>query len=383
MKTLALVGLGHANLEIVRQFRKRGPADTRLLCFSPAEDAAYSGILPAVLSGDADEEGMTIPLRELCDGPNIELIVEPVASMQCRSNTLTTASGTEYAYDVCSVDVGSEPQGTLAGQPNYVPIRPLLKFLPTLREKLSYVPEGEQPRVLVIGGGPGGVELAYTLPQFVRQEIGRDVSLTIIERHDQLLGQMPRELSTNVADELRSRGVKLCLGQTVVLSAGGLELQNASTGQLVRELQPHVVVDATTAKAPRMLEQTDLNLDSRGFAEVHATLQSTSCPNVFAAGDCATCVENPWPKSGVYAVRQAPVLWKNLVAQLYGQSLKSYRPQKDSLKLLNRGDGTAWGMWKGQLVEGRWVRSWKDRLDTKFIRRYHDRPLKAVVVEDE
>ena len=369
MKTLALVGLGHAHLEIVRQFKKRAPADTRLLCFSPAEDAAYSGMLPAVLSGDADETGMAIPLRELCDGVNVRLVVEPIASMACREKALVTESGERHAYDVCSIDIGSEPQGVLADHPNYVPIRPLLGFVPSLREKLAATPADQTVEVLIVGGGPGGTELAYTLPKFIERE-GRTPRLTVVERHDQLLAQLPRDLSTNVADELRSRGVKLRLGQTVAADGETIRVRNASTEADLAELRPHIVIDATTARAPRMLERTDLNLDARGFVEVHPTLQSTSCPTVFAAGDCATCVEEPWPKSGVYAVRQAPVLWRNLVAALYGQTLKAYRPQKDSLKLLNRGDGTAVGLWKNQMVQGRWVRTWKDQLDTRFVRRY-------------
>ena len=379
MKTLALVGLGHAHLEIVRRFKKRQPADTRLLCFSPAEDAAYSGLLPAILAGDGDETGMTIPLRELCAGPNIELIVESVTSLSAGDRTLTDGAGRTHAFDVCSIDVGSEPHGELAGQPNYVAIRPLLGFLPALREKLSYVPDGERPHVVVLGGGPGGVELAYTLPAFLERETGRPGLVTVVERHDQLLAQLPRELSTNVGDELRSRGVQIRLGQTLIPTPTGVRLQNASNGRELAEMHPHVIIDATTARAPSVLTQTDLQLDSRGFVQVHETLQTTTSPAVFAAGDCATCVEQPWPKSGVYAVRQAPTLWKNLVAALHGQPLKRYRAQKDSVKLLNRGDGTAWGVVKGKLVQGKWVRTWKDQLDTRFVRRYH----KPVVVDED
>ena len=379
MKTLALVGLGHAHLEIVRQFKKRPPADTRLLCFSPAEDAAYSGLLPAILAGDADEAGMTIPLRELCEGNNIELIVEPVAKLSAADKTLTTATGRTHRFDVCSVDVGSEPHGELAGQPNYVAVRPLLNFLPSLREKLSYVPDGEPAKVAILGGGPGGVELAYTLPGFLERETGRVAEVTVVERHDHLLAQLPRDLGQNVGDELRGRGVKLRLGQTVVPSENGVRLKNASTGDVLQEITPHVLIDATSAKAPSMLRDTDLNLDRHGFVEIEETLQTTASPAVFAAGDCASCISEPWPKSGVYAVKQAPTLWRNLVAALHGQSLKAYKPQRESLKLLNRGDGTAWGVWHGKLVQGKWVRTWKDQLDTRFVRRYH----KPAVTSDE
>jgi selenide,water dikinase len=72
----------------------------------------------------------------------------------------------------------------------------------------------------------------------------------------------------------------------------------------------------------------------------------------------------------VYAVRQGPVLARNLMARLRGGALRAYRPQRDFLSLLNLGDGSAIGAKWGLSLEGRRVFALKDWLDRRFVRRF-------------
>src|SRR5690606_35196229 len=68
--------------------------------------------------------------------------------------------------------------------------------------------------------------------------------------------------------------------------------------------------DAADAPA---IGRGSLARDPDGFLEIRSTLQLIGCENVFAVGDCARLVEHPWvPRAGVYAVRQGPVLERNL-----------------------------------------------------------------------
>ena len=81
-----------------------------------------------------------------------------------------------------------------------------------------------------------------------------------------------------------------------------------------------------------------MSLDDDGFLATGETLQSLDDQNVFAAGDCATQIYQKRPKSGVFAVRQGPVLAHNLRAKLLERSLQSYRPQKRFLSILSLGN---------------------------------------------
>ena len=61
-------------------------------------------------------------------------------------------------------------------------------------------------------------------------------------------------------------------------------------------------------------------------------------PGVFAAGDVAAVEGHKLPKSGVYAVRQGPVLADNIRRALTGQALAPYKPQSDALYLVSTGE---------------------------------------------
>src|SRR5262249_52852307 len=79
------------------------------------------------------------------------------------------------------------------------------------------------------------------------------------------------------------------------------------------------------------------------------------------------------PRSGVYAVREGPILAANLRARLKGARLRCYRPQRDALALLNLGGRRALGAKRGRAFAGRLVWRWKDRIDRRFVARF--RPL--------
>ncbi|MGH8355838.1 MAG: hypothetical protein ACRERY_20265 [Pseudomonas sp.] len=113
------------------------------------------------------------------------------------------------------------------------------------------------------------------------------------------------------------------------------------------------------ATALPWLAQSGLECDADGFVRIAPSLHSLSLPRIFAVGDCASLPGAG--KSGVYAVRQGPVLAANLQAALRGEPLRDYQPQRQSLALLG------WGAWSaGERLCGRW----KDWLDRGFIRRH-------------
>jgi selenide,water dikinase len=132
-------------------------------------------------------------------------------------------------------------------------------------------------------------------------------------------------------------------------------------------LESDATLWATGAASFPWLRAATLAHDPRGFVRVRPTLQSVGDDGVFVAGDAASLDGADVPKSGVYAVRAAPVLAHNLAAVVTGGRLRAFRPQRDALVLLNAGDRIALGAKWGLAVEGAWVWRWKDRIDRRFV----------------
>ena len=128
--------------------------------------------------------------------------------------------------------------------------------------------------------------------------------------------------------------------------------------------------DTAGAAAPAWFRATDLALDDAAFLATGPTLQVLNDPDVFAAGDCATLVESPREKAGVFAVRAGPPLARNLRRHARGETLREWRPQRRHLAIISTGEryGIASRGWFK--AEGAWVWRVKDWIDRRWMRHY-------------
>jgi len=174
---------------------------------------------------------------------------------------------------------------------------------------------------------------------------------------------MPESAGRRMADWCRGNGIAVETGRRV----SGFDGEDALFGDGRREAADFVLL-ATGVHPPPLMRRSALATDEEGALRVDDRLQSVSHPGVFGGGDCIRFESMPLSRAGVYAVRQAPVLFDNLLASLLGGVLRVFRPQEKYLLILNLGDGT------GLITRGKFVASGraafrlKDLLDRRFLR---------------
>lgn len=368
LRQIVLLGVGHANAHVLRMWRRQPIPGARLVCVSSFPVAAYSGMLPAVLAGQYPPGRMEIDLRGLARAAGAELVAAPARAVDLEARQVRFEGREPVGFDLLSVGVGSIPAapGGEASGGAPVPVKPMQTFLARLRERLQGLrPRGGEPvRVLVVGGGVGGIELGLCLPRYVRRSAGL-VRLGLVDAGGRVGAGLSPGALRKVERLLRARGVEVLTGKRVVRFTEGDAV--CADG---RRIPADVAVLATAAAPPPVLEGMALPKDPRGFLLVRDTLQSTGAAHVFAVGDSGALAHGGAPKAGVHAVRQGPVLWRNLRSLARGEPLARYAPQPDFLRLLNTGDGKALLDYRGWTVHARWCWWWKHSLDNRFVSRF-------------
>jgi selenide,water dikinase len=295
-------------------------------------------------------------------------VLEAVRHVDADGRRAVTASGRELAYDFASLDVGSGVAGSeLPGVGEHaLPVRPIQQLVAGVEQLVARAraASGREPfRLLVVGAGAGGVELTFCFEARLRAETGEGGRVTLLDRAPGILPGAAPSLARRVLRAAQRRGIRLALGARVEsLERGGARLVGG------RPLEADAVVWSPGPAAHPFLRESGLPVDARGFVRVRPTFQVEGSDHLFAVGDCASLPG--MPKAGVYAVRGGPILAENLRRRAAGRPLRAYRPQRDFLSLLNLGDGTAIGAWRGISFEGRWGMRLKDRIDRRFMERY-------------
>lgn len=359
------MGGGHAHVQLLRRFAMAPPPGARITVVLDRPEAIYSGMLPGFAAGEYRMHELEIDVVPLARRARAAVVLAAATRVDAAQRRVEIEGRAPLRYDVASLDVGSTLRGLeLPGvREHALATRPIRDFGDRLDARLAAQP-GPAPRIAVVGGGAAGLELAFCLEARLRRA-GRRPELTLFESEPALLAGGAPALARRARDEARRRGIALRTGARATrVDAGALWLGD-------ERIAADLVVWASGAAPHAWLADASLPLDARGFVRVRPTLQVVGHDALFAVGDCASLDAAPWvPKAGVYAVREGPLLERNLRAQLAGAALQNYRPQRDFLALLNLGDGRALGAKWGRAASGRAVWRLKDRIDRRFVRRF-------------
>lgn len=365
-RDLVLIGGGHTHALVLRMWGMNPLPGVRVTVINPGPKAPYSGMLPGHLAGHYDRAELDIDLVRLARFAGARVILGAATGINPAARQITVdGRAAPVGYDIASVDIGiTSAMPDLPGFAEHgVPAKPLGPFADAWAQFLR---RDGAARVAVIGGGVAGAEIAMALAHALRGK-GRAAEVTLIER-DRAFRALRPATATRLRQALARQGVTLREGaQIEQLTADGITLSDGT------RIAAGFVTGAAGARPHPWLAESGLAVTD-GFLNVDTRLR-TSDARVFAVGDCAHMVADPRPKAGVYAVRQAPILFHNLRAVLSGAGgLRPYRPQRDYLKLISLGEQSALADRFGISLAGPLLWRWKDRIDRGFMERFRDLP---------
>ena len=393
---LVLIGGGHSHAIALKQLGLKPISGLRVTLISDVEQTPYSGMLPGYVAGLYDFATCHIDLRSLCQFAGAELIHDQAIGLDLEANRVLLANQSPVDFDLLSLDLGSRPAPlNLPGVAELtVPVKPISGFLSQwdqLVMRLSQHPE--RLRLAVVGGGAGGTELMLAIQARLKRlyaelkQPSNLLELHLLHRGSRLLPERTPRFGRDLQELLSERGVMVHLEQTVTEILVGKTHPNSThpdvpsteltCKQICCESGLKLDLDqifwVTQASSARWLAESGLATDEQGFVSVNDYLQSTSHPQVWAAGDVATMVSHPRPKAGVFAVRQGKPLVENLRRTILGQPLRPFIPQRDFLILLGTGDRSAMASrgWLS-LPPSPLIWHWKDQIDRRFMAQFTD-----------
>jgi NADH dehydrogenase len=296
--TVCIVGGGFGGVRCALDLAKAHNPALRIVLVSDQPDFQYYAALYRLVVG-GDPSAVCVPLKELLSAKGVEIIIDAITAIDPSLHTLSGRGGAQYTYDTLVLAVGSETAyfgipGMKESSFSMKSATEALALKEHLHETMSKavgLPPEEQVKaahIVVIGGGPTGIELASEMGAYTReiaQRHGMDPSLvtvSLIEAMPRVLPALPENVSRRVEERLRELGVNVFLHRSVV---------SAKPHSIVlkdMELQSYTIIWTAGVKANGLLATIPgIEVDKKGRVIVDEHLRAKGVDHIFVMGDGA------------------------------------------------------------------------------------------------
>ena len=212
-------------------------------------------------------------------------------------------------------------------------------------------------RIVIVGGGATGVELAAELHNTTRVlaaygleniDPERFLEITLLDAGPRVLPMLPERIATAVRGTLEEIGVRVaCSEQVVEVAPGDVKTRNGNV------FPADLAVWAAGIKGANILKDLDgLETNRINQLVILPTLQTTRDPDVFALGDCSVYPRKEGgasvPPTAQAAHQQASHLARTIARRLEGQPPAPFR-YRDFGSLVSLGEYSTIGSLMGFL----------------------------------
>jgi NADH dehydrogenase FAD-containing subunit len=364
-KHLVLVGGGHAHMVTLANIHEFVHKGHRVTVIGPSEYHYYSGMGPGMLGGTYSPSDIRFATRHVVEKQGGVFVLGKAARVRPDERQIELESGDTVPYDVVSFNTGSYvPRLNLSEDIENIytvkPIERLFEAQTRIKELASQKPI----TIGIIGGGPSSVEIAGNIRQLT-SGYGVNQPRVKIFAGGKLMTNFPEVVRTRIEKSLKRHGVEIytnSLAQTI--EPEGIILASGERHDL------DIIFLAIGVKPNVLFESSGVPTGPDGGLLVNPHLQSIAYPEMFGGGDCIYFQDHPLDKVGVYAVRQNPVLYNNLMAALEGEPLQVFTPGGDYLLIFNMGGGKGVLRKKWLTFDGRLAFIIKDYIDRKFMKKF-------------
>lgn len=368
-KTIVFAGGGHAHLYSLRRTARLVNAGYQVILVNSSPYLFYSGMATGVISGSYAPNENRVDVRALVERGGGTFVEGHVSRILKDERALSLEDGRRIDYDAASFCLGSETDWDTPRE-REIPVKPVANTIEIRAVLKSFLPGAQAKRVLVVGGGAAGCEVSANAVSLLQ---GSGNRITLVEGGPSLLSASPERARRYILEHLQRSGVEVLTNTAVTSRESTSESISERGGVLTadgRSLSADLVIATTGIKPPDVFRRSGLATGGDGGLWVDPHLRSISDERVFGGGDSISFRGDNLPKLGVFAIREGPILFRNLQAALRGEPLEVFEPQRRYLYIIDLGDRTGLAIYGRLVWHGRSAWWLKHAIDKRFMREY-------------
>jgi len=344
-----VLGAGFGGLTFAKKFRHPNACVTVV---DRTNHHLFQPLLYQVAMAGLSATDIAQPVRAILrDIPNLTVLLEEVQDFDLANRRVIMDANT-LSYDYLVLALGGVT--SYFGHPEWEEFAPGLKTLEDAlrirREVLLAFERAETElnpairdalmTIVIVGGGPTGVELAGACAELTRTVLRRDfdhidpaqAKVILIEGSPIILSHMPPDLSESAQRQLQRLGVQVRTSCRVKsITRGRVDLENGDS------IFAENILWAAGVSATPLTRKLGVELDKAGRVKVIPDLSLPGNPNVFAIGDMALVIQadgKPVPGVSPAAMQMANQVAKIIEDEL---SLGAGRAPRPPFKYWDKG----------------------------------------------
>jgi NADH dehydrogenase len=349
-----ILGGGFAGIGAARALKK---ADAEVVVVDKHDYHTFQPLLYQVATALLERTAVGHPLRDLFhDQPNVRVHQDEVTEIDLATREAQFAELKPFTYDYLVLGLGAQVNffGTNGAAEHAFPMYTLadaIRLKEHLLAKWDAADKDEQLaedgalHVVVVGGGPTGVESAGALAELYTSNLAEDypdlhsehARITLVEAAPALFGMFDEDLRDYTKSALEKRGVEVLLGEIVEqVDPTRVTLKSGKV------LEAHTLVWGAGLVASPIAQSLGLQLEKGDRIGVDLDLSIPGHPEAFAIGDIAWITDSKTgdvlPQLGSVALQAGEQAGENIAHRIAGKDPKPFRyHDKGTMATIGRG----------------------------------------------